>query len=112
MIPTEVEPEENRRSRGSRDAAGNLCFRLDPSPLRAPAPLPKEEFLAFKRCIAELAAIGRNIKQMARTANEAGRAPNSVREEFRAIIKICEALRDNVKTFLKANETSWRTGHV
>jgi hypothetical protein len=80
--------------------------------LRGLAPLPKEEFLALRQCVAELAAIGRNINQMARAANETGRTPSSVREEFRAILKICEALRDNVKGLLKANEKSWRTGHV
>ena len=28
------------------------------------------------------------------------------------MLKICEALRDNTKALLKANETSWETGHV
>jgi hypothetical protein len=33
--------------------------------------------------------------------------------EFRAMLKICVALRDNTKALLKANETSWgRTEHV
>jgi hypothetical protein len=36
--------------------------------------------------------------------------PGSVREEFLAMFKICEALRDNTKALLKANETSWSTG--
>ena len=80
------------------------------SHLRQLAPLPKDELLALKRSIAELAAIGRNINQIAKAVNEGGRAPGSVREEFRAMLKICEALRDNTKALLKANETSWETG--
>jgi hypothetical protein len=44
--------------------------------------------------------------------NEGGRAPGSVREEFRAMLKICEALRDNTKALLKANVTSWENGHA
>jgi hypothetical protein len=80
------------------------------SHLRQLAPLPRDEFLALKRSIAELAAIGRNINQIAKTVNEGGRAPSSVREEFRAMFKICEALRDNTKALLKANEISWQTG--
>ena len=80
--------------------------------LRALTPLPKEEYLALKRSIGELAAIGRNINQIAKAANEGGRLPSSVREEFRAMLKVCEALRDNTKALLKANETSWSTGHA
>lgn len=82
------------------------------SHLRALTPLPKNELLSLKRCIGELAAIGRNINQIAKAANEGERMPGSVREEFRAMLKICEALRDNTKALFKANETSWSTGHA
>jgi hypothetical protein len=78
--------------------------------LRMLAPLPKDELLALKRSIAELATIGRNINQIAKAVNEGGRAPGSVKDEFRAMLKICEALRDNTKALLKANEISWQTG--
>jgi hypothetical protein len=80
--------------------------------LRQLAPLPKDELLALKRCIGELAAVGRNINQIAKAANEGGRLPATVRDEFRAMLKICEALRDSTKALLKANETSWSTGHA
>lgn len=80
--------------------------------LRRLTPLPKDELLALKRSIGELAAIGRNINQIARVANEGGRLQGSAREEFRAMLKICEALRDSTKALLKANETSWSTGHA
>ena len=82
------------------------------SHLRQLGPLPKEELLALKRCIGELASIGRNINQVAKAVNEGGRAPASVRDEFRAMLKICEALRDNTKVLLKANVTSWSTGYA
>ena len=80
------------------------------SHLRMLAPLPKDELLALKRSIAELATIGRNINQIAKAVNKGGMAPGSVREEFRAMLKICEALRDNTKALLKTNEISWQTG--
>lgn len=80
--------------------------------LRSMSPLPKEELLALKRSIAELASIGRNFNQIARVANEGGRLPSTVREEFRAMLKICEALRDNTKALVKANVTSWSVGHA
>jgi Bacterial mobilisation protein (MobC) len=82
------------------------------SHLRELAPLPKDELLALKRSIGELASIGRNINQIAKAVNDDGRAPASVREEFRAMLKICGALRDNTKALLNANVTSWETGHA
>jgi hypothetical protein len=79
--------------------------------LRSVTPLPKYELLALKRSIAELAAIGRNINQIAKVANEGGGFPGSAREEFRAMPRICEAMRVNTKTLLKANLRSWSIGH-
>jgi len=102
--------EARSAARGLRPAT--YVSVLTRSHLRSLAPLPKEEFLALKRSIAELAAIGRNINQIARAANEGGKLPGSVREEFRAMLRICEALRDNTKTLLQANVTSWRSGYV
>lgn len=80
--------------------------------LRQVTPLPRDEFLALKRSISELAALGRNLNQIARVANESGRVPGSARDEFRAMLKICEALREHTKGLLKANEASWRSGDV
>lgn len=95
---------------GMRPATyGSVLLRAH---LRQLTPLPKDELLALKRSIGELAAIGRNINQIAKVANEGGRLPGSAREEFRAMLKICEALRDNTKALLKANETSWSTGYA
>ena len=85
---------------------------LTRSHLRSLTPLPKEEYLALKRSIAELASIGRNINQIAKAANGGGRVPDSEGAEFRAMLKICVALRDNTKALLKANETSWGATHV
>ena len=100
-------------SRGSAgNASGDLCLRSPASHLRSSTPLPKDEYLALKRSIAVLESIGRNINQIAKVANQGGRIPDSAGAEFRAMLKICVALRDNTKALLKANETSWETGHV
>lgn len=80
--------------------------------LRSLAPLPKEEFLALRRAIGELAAAGRNLNQIAKVAHESGRTPASAREEFRAMLRICEALRDSTKALLKSNLESWSSGHA
>jgi Bacterial mobilisation protein (MobC) len=98
-------------ARGMRPAT--YVSVLTRSHLRSLTPLPKDEFLALKRSIGELASIGRNINQIAKALNEgAAKAPGSVREEFRAMLKVCGALRDNTKALLSANVTSWETGHV
>lgn len=96
-------------ARGMRPAT--FVSALTRAHLRSLAPLPKEEYLALKRSIGALTAIGRNINQIAKAANAGGRLPGSAREEFRAMLKICEALRDNTKALLKANLTSWKSGY-
>ena len=81
------------------------------SHLRSLAPLPKDELLALKRTIADLGAVGRNLNQLAKLAhqgNRVGTAPN----DFGAMLKICEGLRDHVKALLKANVISWSVGHA
>jgi hypothetical protein len=97
-------------ARGMRPATyASVLLR---SHLRQLTPLPKDEYLALKGSIALLASIGRNISQIAKVANHGGRVPESVGAEFRAMLKICVALRDNTKALLKANETSWATGRI
>jgi hypothetical protein len=97
-------------ARGMRPATyASVLLR---SHLRKLTPLPKDEYLALKRSIAVLMSIGRNINQIAKVANRGGRIPDSAGAEFRAMLKICVALRDNTKSLLKANETSWKTGHA
>ena len=82
------------------------------SHLRSLAPLPKEELVALKRAVGELGAIGRNLNQIARASNEGRSIAGIGREEFRAILKICEALRDHTKSLIKTNTASWASGHA
>ncbi len=96
-------------ARGMRPAT--YVAVLTRSHLRHLAPLPKDEMQALRRSIGELAAIGRNLNQIAKAANDGGRLPGSAREDFRAMLKVCEALRDHTKAMLKANLTSWESGH-
>ncbi|MEX0734329.1 MAG: plasmid mobilization relaxosome protein MobC [Steroidobacteraceae bacterium] len=81
------------------------------SHLRRLPPLPKVELLTLKRSVSELAAIGRNLNQIARVANGGGQLPSFARDEFRAMLKVCRALRDHTKTLLKANLSSWESGY-
>jgi predicted DNA binding CopG/RHH family protein len=82
------------------------------SHLRNLAPLPKEELSALKRSVAELGAIGRNLNQIARTANQGGRPTGPGREDLKAMLRVAEGLRDHFKALLKANENSWLHGYA
>jgi hypothetical protein len=80
--------------------------------LRSLSPLPKEELLALRRVVAELGSIGRNLNQIARAANRGERASGPSREDLRAILRVCEGLRDHVKGLLSANIKSWEQGYA
>ena len=80
--------------------------------LRSLAPLPKDELVALKRAVSELGAVGRNLNQIARAANQGARVGGVGHDEFRAILKICGALRDHTKDLIKANSASWTSGHA
>jgi len=80
--------------------------------LRSLSPLPKGELLALKQAVFELGSIGRNLNQIARAANQGGRASGPSREDLRAILKVCEGLRDHVKGLLSANLKSWEEGYA
>lgn len=82
------------------------------SHLRALTPLPKDELVALKRAASELGAVGRNLNQIARAANQGARGGGIGHDEFRAILKLCEALRDHTKNMIKANAASWMSGHA
>ena len=70
------------------------------------------ELLALKRAVSELGSIGRNINQIARAANQGERASGPSREDLRAILRVCEGLRDHVKGLLSANLKSWEQGYA
>jgi hypothetical protein len=101
---------ERAASRGM--PAATYASVLIRSHLRNMAPLPKEELLALKRSVAELGAIGRNLNQIARVANQGGRIAPVGLDQVRAMLKISEGLRDHVKALLRANERSWSNGYA
>ena len=80
--------------------------------LRSLVPLPKDELVALKQAVSELGVTGRSLNQIARAANSGARIAGIGHEEFRAILKICEALRDHTKSLIKANAASWASGRA
>jgi AraC-like DNA-binding protein len=97
---------------GARGMAGATYVSvLVRSHLRNLPPLPKGELVALKRSVAELGAIGRNLNQIARIANESGRVSGPSRDDLRAMLKVSEGLRDHVKGLIKVNVDSWECGY-
>jgi len=79
--------------------------------LRRLPPLPEAERRAFERCVAELSAIGRNLNQVARRANQEGVVSSITREDLGLFIKICTTAVINFKDTLKVNKQSWEAGY-
>ncbi len=101
---------ERARARGI--PAATYLSILARAHLRGLTPLPKAELLALERSVSELGRLGRNINQIARAANQGERVSAPGRDDFRAILRVCEALRDHVKGLLQANLRSWRQGYA
>lgn len=100
------------RSAARGTPASTYVAMLVRAHLRALTPLPKAELMALKRAATELASVGRNLNQIARAANEGGRVTGPGREDLRAILKVCEGLRDHVRALVHANVKSWESGHA
>ncbi len=99
------------RASGRGIPAATYVSVLVRSHLRGLARLPNEERLALKESVAELAAIGRNLNQIARASDQGARVSGPTQADLRAILKACEALRLHVRGILKANAVSWQVGH-
>jgi hypothetical protein len=80
--------------------------------LWALAPLPSEEVAALKRSVAELSAIGRNLNQIARIAQQSGRITGPNRDDLRSMLKVCEAMREHVKELVRVNKETWESGYA
>jgi hypothetical protein len=102
--------KERSSARGM--ASATYISLLVRSHLRGVAPLPKAEYLALKRSVAELTVMDRNLNQIARAINPGGRPALPGRAEVGAMLKVAEALRDHFRALLSANERAWREGHA
>jgi len=111
-----MEPQDLRllreRSKARGMASATYASLLLRSHLRGGAPLPKAEYVALMQSIEGLAAVGRNLNQIARALNRGGRTDLPGRQEVAAMLKIAEALRDQFRALLDANQRSWEEGRV
>ena len=100
---------ERSKARGMASATyAALALR---SHLRGGAPIPKTEYVALRKSIEGLAAVGRNLNQIARALNQ-GRTNVPGRQEVATMLKIATGLRDHFKALLEANQRSWEEGRA
>lgn len=88
---------ERASARGMRPAT--YVAVLTRAHLRNLAPLPKAELHALKRSVAELGALAKGLT-----------AGGFSRDDARALLRVCEGLRDHVKALIRANLASWKQG--
>ena len=110
-LPADDHALLRERSMARGTAPSTYLAVLARSHLRNLAPLPKAEYLALKRTIAELGGLARRLGSAASAEGEDRRTGLS-REDARAILKVCEGLRDHVRTLLQANLKSWKQGYA
>ena len=101
---------ERAASRGM--AAATYASILLRTHLRGVALLPERELVQLKRSVSELGAIGRNLNQLARVANQTGRVTGPSLQDLHALLGVCTALRDHIKALINSNTASWDTGHA
>lgn len=81
--------------------------------LRALTPLPEAELRALRQTTRELAAIGRNLNQIARATHQTNAASGgATRDDLRVLLRACEAVRVHVRSYITTNILSWESGHA
>ena len=78
--------------------------------LRAVTPLPEAELRAIRQSTRELAAIGRNLNQIAHATHQGTSSVGVSRENLLSLLKACEALRDHIRAYVSTNLASWGSG--
>jgi hypothetical protein len=99
------------RARGRQMPTSTYVSLLVRSHLRAVTPLPTAEFEALRRSVLEVAAIGRNLNQIARAVNEGQWPHGPNRNDLVAMIRALTVLKNNFKAALNANLSSWDAGY-
>lgn len=74
------------------------------------APMPPSELAAFKRAVAELGAIGRNLNQLIRAIHRGEANTSLSKADLLSILRVISALRDHMKSVVTANQDAWRMG--
>src|SRR6185437_4226842 len=99
-----LEPEDWRllreRARARGMASATYLSYLARFHVRGAAPLPKVEYTLLTRSMEQVAAVGRNLNQIARAMNQGDRSAMAVRSEVLAMATANEGLRDHIRGLL------------
>jgi predicted DNA binding CopG/RHH family protein len=111
-----LEPEDWRLLReraGARGmASATYLSYLARFHLRGTAPLPKVEYTLLTQSMEQVAAVGRNLNQIARAMNQGDRSAMAVRSEVLAMAKANAGLKDHIRGLLDSNARSWGEGRA
>lgn len=80
--------------------------------LRALTPLPDVELRAIRQSTRELAAIGRNLNQIAHAVHRGVVGAGVSQGNLLGLLKACETLRDRIHAYVSTNLASWGSGDV
>lgn len=80
--------------------------------LRSLAPLPQKELDALKFATSQLVTLGRNLNVMARAAAAGGTPQMPGRDHVLLLLRICQDLAAHVQGIVRANISSWESGHA
>ena len=78
--------------------------------LRALTPLPEAELRAIRQSTRELAAISRNLNQIAHATHRGVAGAGVSQGNLLGLLKACEALRDRIHAYVSTNLASWGSG--
>jgi hypothetical protein len=99
------------RERGRELPAGTYVSLLVRAHLRSLTPLPTAEFSALRQSLLQVAAIGRNLNQIARALNSGERDVGPRREDLFALLRALTGLRDHIRNLMESNSQSWEAGY-
>jgi hypothetical protein len=91
--------------------AATYVSTLVRSHLHSLTPLPAAELAILRQSVMEIAAIGRNLNQIARAANRGETPTGPNRAELQALLRALTGLRDHFKAFIASNLASWSAGY-
>lgn len=101
---------ERARARGMVPAS--YVSTLIRAHLRAVTPIPTEDLRSLRAASAEVAAIGRNINQIAREL-QSGRIPAGTQlPDLGAFPRLCKRLHVHFQDYVRRNAASWSSGHA
>ena len=99
------------RAKSRTMAAATYASMVLRAHLRAVTPLPDREYEELRRAVGAVSALGRNLNQIARVANETGRVSGLAVADLRVMLRALEGLRAHVKALMLANTASWEAGY-